>query len=89
MIQPRTLRTLYGVPEGERGGWAGRGDNRQGVVAFDDFFVPVSLSLCVCVYIFIKLCITAQSGPVILVIVCHSHWSSQGRSMILITKSYD
>ena len=29
------------------------------------------------VYIFIKLHITAQSGPVIRVILCHSHWSSQ------------
>ena len=29
--------------------------------------------VCVCVYIFIKLHITAQSGPVILVILCHSH----------------
>ena len=27
--------------------------------------------------VFIKLHITAQSGPVILVILCHSHWSSQ------------
>ena len=34
------------------------------------------LLLCLCV--FIKLRITAQSGPVILVILCHSHWSSQG-----------
>ena len=33
-------------------------------------------SVCVCV--FIKLHITAQSGPVILVIICHLHWSSQG-----------
>ena len=32
--------------------------------------------MCVCV--FIKLHITAQSGPVILVILCHSHWPSQG-----------
>ena len=31
-----------------------------------------------CVCVFIKLHITAQSGPVILVILCHSHWSSQG-----------
>ena len=32
--------------------------------------------MCVCVCIlFIKLHITAQSGPVILVILCHSHWS--------------
>ena len=30
-------------------------------------------SVCVCVCVFIKLHITAQSGPVILVILCHSH----------------
>lgn len=41
IIQPRTLRTLYSIPEEERSGWAGRGNNRQGVVAFDDFFLPV------------------------------------------------
>ena len=29
--------------------------------------------VCVCVCAFIKLHITAQSGPVILVILCHSH----------------
>ena len=34
--------------------------------------------VCVCVCVFIKLHITAQSGPVVLVIICHSHWSSQG-----------
>ena len=34
------------------------------------------VSMYVC--IFIKLHITAQSSPVILVILCHSHWSSQG-----------
>ena len=28
--------------------------------------------VCVCVCVFIKLHITAQSGPVILVILCHS-----------------
>ena len=28
---------------------------------------------CLCVCVFIKLHITAQSGPVILVILCHSH----------------
>ena len=33
--------------------------------------------VCVCVCVFIKLNITAQSGPVILVILCHSLWSSQ------------
>ena len=34
------------------------------------------LNVCVCV--FIELHITTQSGPVILVIICHSHRSSQG-----------
>ena len=33
---------------------------------------------CVCVCVFIKLHITTHSGPVILVILCHSHWPSQG-----------
>ena len=28
--------------------------------------------MCVCMYVFIKLHITTQSGPVILVILCHS-----------------
>ena len=31
------------------------------------------LLVCVCVCVFIKLHITTQSGPVILVILCHSH----------------
>ena len=36
------------------------------------------MCVCVCgVCVFIKLHITAQSGPVILVIICHTHWSSQ------------
>ena len=34
--------------------------------------------VCVSVCVFIRLHITAQSGPVILVILCHSHCSSQG-----------
>ena len=34
--------------------------------------------VCMCVCVFIKLHITAQSGLVILVILCHSRWSSQG-----------
>ena len=34
--------------------------------------------VCVWVCVFVKLHITAQSGPVILVILCHSFWSSQG-----------
>ena len=29
--------------------------------------------VCVCVCVFVELHITAQSGPVILVILCHSH----------------
>ena len=33
----------------------------------------VVYSMCVCVCVFIKLHITTQSGPVILVILCHSH----------------
>ena len=35
--------------------------------------VCVFVCVCVCVCVFIKLHITAQSGPVILVILCHSH----------------
>ena len=37
-----------------------------------------TLSLLVCVCVFIKLHITAQSGLVILVILCHLRLSSQG-----------
>ena len=33
----------------------------------------VCVCVCVCVCVFIKLHITTQSGPVILVILCHSH----------------
>ena len=32
-----------------------------------------NVCVCVCVCVFIKLHITTQSGPVILVILCHSH----------------
>ena len=41
------------------------------------FLVPPKSRVCVCVCVF-KLHITAQPGPVVLVILCHSHWSSQG-----------
>ena len=34
---------------------------------------PFKSSTAVCVCVFIKLHITAQSGPVIVVILCHSH----------------
>ena len=38
-------------------------------------FVMKTSAVCmyVCMYVFIKLHITTQSGPVILVILCHSH----------------
>ena len=43
-------------------------------------------TVCVCVYqVFIVLHITAQSGAVILVILCHSHWSSQGGSVCVLS----
>ena len=38
--------------------------------------VTVCMHVCmyvVCMYVFIKLHLTTQSGPVILVILCHSH----------------
>ena len=41
------------------------------------------------VCIFTKLHITAQSGPVIRVILCHSHDPPKGGSMILVTKTSD
>ena len=40
--------------------------------AFDFRFYSVCVCVCVCVCVFIKLHITTQSGPVILVILCHS-----------------
>ena len=43
------------------------------------------LGVCLCV--FVKLHIIAQSSPVILVILCHSHWSSQGRIHDTITNT--
>ena len=36
-------------------------------------YVCMYVCVCVCVCVFIKLHITTQSGPVILVILCHSH----------------
>ena len=36
-------------------------------------YMFVCVCVCVCVCVFIKLHITAQSGPVILVILCHSY----------------
>ena len=44
---------------------------------------------CVCVCVFIKLHITAQSGLVILVILCHCVDPPKGGSMILVTKISD
>ena len=40
--------------------------------------VYVCVCVCVCVCVFVKSHITTQSGPVTLVILCHSHRSSQG-----------
>ena len=36
-------------------------------------YVCMYVCMYVCIYVFIKLHITTQSGPVILVILCHSH----------------
>ena len=46
-------------------------------------------SVCVCVCVLIKLHITAQSGPVMLVIICNWHWSSQGGVWYLLHTSYE
>ena len=43
----------------------------------------------VLVFVFIKLHITAQSGPVIPVILCHSIHPPKGRSIIFTTKTSD
>ena len=45
--------------------------------------------VCVCVCVFIKLHITAQSGPVILVILCIRIDPPKGGSMILVMKTSD
>ena len=42
-------------------------------VALHPKVCSISVCVCVCVCVFIKLHITTQSGPVILVILCHSH----------------
>ena len=46
-----------------------------GQKVFDAPVEPIlpCVCVCVCVCVFIKLHITTQSGPVILVILCHSH----------------
>ena len=52
-----------------------------------NMYLFVCVCVCVCVCVFIKLHITAQSGLVILVILCHSHFDPpKGGSMILVTK---
>ena len=53
--------------------------------------VCVYVCMYVCMYVckFIKLRITAQSGPAILVILCHSRLSILGGSMILVTRTSD
>ena len=44
----------------------------------------VCMHVCMYVCIFIKLHITAQSGLVILIILCHSRWFSQGVCMLYV-----
>ena len=41
-------------------------------------YICVIVCMDECTYSFIKLYTTAQSGPVIVVILYHLHWSSQG-----------
>ena len=49
----------------------GRGEpGRDGKIFSDQ---RQNCNVAVCMYVFIKLHITTQSGPVILVILCHSH----------------
>ena len=43
------------------------------IVVSRTILMCVCACVCVCVCVFIKLHITTQSGPVILVILCHSH----------------
>ena len=45
------------------------------------------MCVCVCVCVFIELHITAQSGPVILVILCHSLDPPKGGSMMTYYKT--
>ena len=70
------LLGIYPVKQGEKlskkrllsGNIGGKDKNSLGgLIGFPD-------SMCVCV--FTKMHITAQSGPVNLVFLCHSHWSS-------------
>ena len=49
----------------------------QSVVTIDKKNSSVCVCVFVCVSVFIKLHITAQSGPVILVTLCSSYWSFQ------------
>ena len=50
----------------------------------------ICMYVCMYVCIFIKLHISTQSGPVIRVILCHSHFDPpKGGSMILVTKTSD
>ena len=37
----------------------------------------VDIGECVGVGVFIKFCMNMRSGPLTLVILCHSHWSSE------------
>ena len=50
-----------------------KGFPRRGGGIASSSFIFYLFCVCVCVCVFIKLHITTQSGPVILVILCHSH----------------
>ena len=51
------------------------GDVEEKSLILESRVVVEEMYVCmyVCMYVFIKLHITTQSGPVILVILCHSH----------------
>ena len=62
-----------------RAGWGPIRTQQTQCSSYGRMWCSVTMKLYImCVCVFIKLHITAQSGPVILVIICHSHWSSQG-----------
>ena len=58
--------------------WSDATKGTRSLYLYNSYLSSEFLCVCVCVCVLIKLHITAQSGPVILVILCHSHWSSLG-----------
>ena len=75
---PVTSGTSFGEGQFKGGGRKGRERDPlfKGLFITDSCIQEVIhgvFGVCVCVCVFIKLHITTQSGPVILVILCHSH----------------